>query len=95
LPIEATRDLVEAACAAPLAAALRVREQLASKRIALIATGGNASREQLLDVLAGEHAMRTEAFRETSPTGALGRLFLRARGDSVQRDTLVTARPRR
>jgi hypothetical protein len=26
-----------------------VREQLASKRIALIATGGNASREQLLD----------------------------------------------
>jgi threonine dehydratase len=53
LPIEATRDLVEAAGPAPLAAALRVREQLASKRIALIATGGNASREQLLEVLGG------------------------------------------
>jgi threonine dehydratase len=65
LMIEATRNLVEAAGAAPLAAALRLREQLASKRIALIASGGNASREQLLDVLGGEHAMRTEALRET------------------------------
>ena len=54
--IEATRNLVEAAGAAPLAAALRLRERLASKRIALIASGGNASREQLLDVLAGEHS---------------------------------------
>jgi threonine dehydratase len=53
--IEATRNLVEAAGAAPLAAALRLHEQLASKRIALIASGGNVSREQLLDVLAGEH----------------------------------------
>jgi threonine dehydratase len=51
LMIDATRNLVEAAGAAPLAAALRLREQLASKRIALIASGGNASREQLLDVL--------------------------------------------
>jgi threonine dehydratase len=51
LMIEATRNLVEAAGAAPLAAALRLRRQLASERIALIASGGNASREQLLDVL--------------------------------------------
>jgi threonine dehydratase len=51
LMIEATRNLIEAAGAAPLAAALRLRQQLASKRIALIASGGNASREQLLDVL--------------------------------------------
>ena len=65
LMIEATRNLVEAAGAAPLAAALRLREQLASKRVALIASGGNASREQLLDVLGGEHAMRTDAGRET------------------------------
>ena len=62
--IETTRNLVEAAGAAPLAAALRLREQLASKRIALIASGGNASREQLLDVLAGEHAMGTGSRRE-------------------------------
>jgi threonine dehydratase len=65
LMIEATRNLIEAAGAAPLAAALRLREQLASKRIALIASGGNASREQLLDVLGREHARRTDARPET------------------------------
>jgi threonine dehydratase len=65
LMIDATRNLVEAAGAAPLAAALRLREQLASKRSALIASGGNASREQLLDVLGGENAMTTGAGRET------------------------------
>ena len=52
LMIELTRNLVEASGAAPLAAALRHREQFSSKRVALIASGGNASREQLLDVLA-------------------------------------------
>lgn len=51
LMIEATRNLIEAAGAAPLAAALRLREQLAAKRIALIASGGNISRDQLLDLL--------------------------------------------
>lgn len=59
LMIEATRNLVEAAGAAPLAAALRLREQLASKRVALIASGGNASREQLLEVLGREDATAT------------------------------------
>jgi threonine dehydratase len=49
--IEATRNLVEAAGAAPLAAARRLGEQLAGQRVALILSGGNASREQLLDVL--------------------------------------------
>ena len=53
LMIETTRNLVEAAGAAPLAAALRLRDELAGKRIALIASGGNASREQLLAVLSG------------------------------------------
>jgi threonine dehydratase len=61
LMIEATRNLVEAAGAAPLAAALRLREQLASKRVALIASGGNSSREQLLDVLSREHVTTSEA----------------------------------
>ncbi len=37
---ETTRNLVEAAGAAPLAAALQLREQLASRRVALIATAG-------------------------------------------------------
>jgi threonine dehydratase len=57
LMIEATRNLVEAAGAAPLAAALRLRDELAGRRVALILSGGNASREQLLDVLGREHAL--------------------------------------
>jgi threonine dehydratase len=51
LMIETTRNLVEAAGAAPLAAALRLREQLSGKTVALIASGGNATREQMLEVL--------------------------------------------
>jgi threonine dehydratase len=49
--IESTRNLIEAAGAAPLAAALRLRDQLAGRRIALIASGGNASPEQLRELL--------------------------------------------
>jgi threonine dehydratase len=49
--IETTRNLVEAAGAAPLAAALKLRTRLAGKRVALVLSGGNATREQLLDVL--------------------------------------------
>jgi threonine dehydratase len=49
--IETTRNLVEAAGAAPLAAALKLRKRLAGKRVALVLSGGNATREQLLDVL--------------------------------------------
>jgi threonine dehydratase len=59
LMIETTRNLVEASGAAPLAAALRLREQLSGRRVALIASGGNATREQLLDVLGREHAAIT------------------------------------
>ncbi len=51
LLIDATRNLVELAGAAPLAAALRLREELAGKRVALVVSGGNASRRQLLDAL--------------------------------------------
>ena len=61
--IEATRNLVEAAGAAPLAAALRLREQFPGKRIALIASGGNASREQLLEVLSQESAVTNDVPR--------------------------------
>jgi threonine dehydratase len=45
--IETTRNLIEAAGAAPLAAALRLREELAGKRVALVASGGNVSPQQL------------------------------------------------
>jgi threonine dehydratase len=45
--IEKTRNLVEAAGAAPLAAALRLRDGLAGKAVALICSGGNVSPAQL------------------------------------------------
>ena len=51
LMIEATRNLVEAAGAAPLAAGLHLRERLAGKRVVTILSGGNASREQLVEAL--------------------------------------------
>ncbi len=56
LMIEATRNLIEAAGAAPLAAARRLGAQLASKRVALIASGGNVTRAQLLELLSEERA---------------------------------------
>jgi threonine dehydratase len=52
LMVEHTRTLVEPAGAAPLAAALELRERLAGRRVALICSGGNVTPEQLRDVLA-------------------------------------------
>ena len=52
LMIEGTRNLVEPAGAAPLAAALRLRDRLAGKKVALILSGGNISPDQLREVLA-------------------------------------------
>ncbi len=49
--IETTRNLVEAAGAASLAAALNLREHLAGKRVAIVCSGGNISPAQLADVL--------------------------------------------
>jgi threonine dehydratase len=51
LMIEETSHLVETAGVAPLAAALRLRKQFASKRITLIASGGNPSRDRILGLL--------------------------------------------
>jgi threonine dehydratase len=51
LMIEGTRNLVELAGAAPLAAALRLRERLAGKRVALVLSGGNISPAQLREIL--------------------------------------------
>lgn len=65
LMIETTRNLVEAAGAAPLAAALKLRDELAGKRVALILSGGNASREQLLDVLGGEPPAPVDGRRQS------------------------------
>jgi threonine dehydratase len=56
LMIEHTRNLVETAAAAPLAAALRLRERLAGRRVALICTGGNVTLDQLRDALGRDAA---------------------------------------
>ena len=47
LMIEHTRNLVEPAGASPLAAALKLRERLHGKRVALVVSGGNISPAQL------------------------------------------------
>jgi threonine dehydratase len=49
--LERTRNLIEAAGAAPLAAALRLRDRLAGKRVGLVASGGNVSLDQLRALL--------------------------------------------
>ncbi len=46
-----THNLVEEAAAAPLAAALQIKEQLQGKNVALVASGGNISMENLKRVL--------------------------------------------
>lgn len=56
LMIEGTRTLVEAAGAAPLAAALKLKERLAGKRVALVCSGTNITPEQLLEALSGSQA---------------------------------------
>jgi threonine dehydratase len=51
LMIEGTRNLVEPAGAAPLAAALQLRDRLAGRKVALILSGGNISPGQLSEIL--------------------------------------------
>jgi threonine dehydratase len=51
LMLEHTRTLAEPAGAAPLAAALELRERLRGRRVALICSGANVTPEQLRDVL--------------------------------------------
>jgi threonine dehydratase len=50
--IECTRNLIEPAGAAPLAAALKLRDRLAGRRVGLVASGGNMSLDQLRALLA-------------------------------------------
>ncbi len=51
LMIETTRNLTEPAGAAALAAALRLRDRVAGKRVALILSGGNVTVAQLRELL--------------------------------------------
>jgi threonine dehydratase len=52
LMIELTRNLIEAAGAAPLAAALKLGGDLGARRVALVASGGNVSPGQLIELFA-------------------------------------------
>jgi threonine dehydratase len=54
--IEKTRNLVEPAGGAPLAAALKVGPALAGRKVALMCSGGNISPAQLMDILGGATA---------------------------------------
>jgi threonine dehydratase len=56
LMIECTRTLVEGAGAASLAAALKLRDRLAGKRVALVCSGANITPEQLREALPGAPA---------------------------------------
>jgi threonine dehydratase len=49
--LERTRNLIELAGAAPLAAALKLRDRLAGRRVGLVASGGNISIDQLRNLL--------------------------------------------
>jgi threonine dehydratase len=51
LMVETTRNLAEPAGASPLAAALRLRDRLAGKRVALILSGSNITPSQLRELL--------------------------------------------
>jgi threonine dehydratase len=53
LMIETTRNLAEPAGAAPLAAALQLKERLKGKRVALILSGSNITPVQLRELLGG------------------------------------------
>ena len=49
--VESTRNLVEPAAAAPLAALLRLRGELEGARVALVCSGGNIGPAQLREIL--------------------------------------------
>jgi threonine dehydratase len=51
LILEVVRNLAEQAGASPLAAALKIKERLKGKKVALILTGGNISTEHLQQIL--------------------------------------------
>ena len=52
LMIETTRNLAEPAGAAPLAAAIRLKDRFKGKRMALILSGSNVTPAQLRELLA-------------------------------------------
>jgi threonine dehydratase len=54
--LDKARQVVEGAGAAPLAAALRRRDDLAGKKVGLVLSGGNITLDQLRELLNAEPA---------------------------------------
>lgn len=52
LYLETTHNLAEHAGAAPLAAAIKIKDRLAGKKVALVMSGGNITRQHLREALA-------------------------------------------
>ncbi len=52
LALQVTHNLAEGAGAAPIAAALKIRDRLAGKKVALVMSGGNLDQDHLLRALA-------------------------------------------
>jgi threonine dehydratase len=52
LAIETTHNLAEGAGAASLAAALKIKDRLAGKKVVLVMSGGNLDHEHLLQAMA-------------------------------------------
>ena len=53
LALRTTHNLAEGAGAAPLAAAMKLRDQMTGKKVACVMSGGNIDRTTLMRVLAG------------------------------------------
>jgi threonine dehydratase len=53
--LEHTHNLAEGAGAAPLAAALQLKERIAGRKVALVMSGGNLSVEKLANILEGRN----------------------------------------
>src|SRR6267142_3558101 len=56
LALRATHNLAEGAGAAPLMAAMKLRDQLAGKKVVCVMSGGNIDRATLTRILNGRHA---------------------------------------
>jgi threonine dehydratase len=57
LHLQHVHNLVEGAGAASLAAALKIRDRLKGKKVALVVSGGNFALEKLADILARRHEL--------------------------------------
>ena len=70
--LERTRNLIEPAGASSLAAALKLRDRLAGRTVALVASGGNVSPAQLRELLRAEDTSSVKERDDRSTRGPKG-----------------------